>query len=54
MTPNEHYLAYVAGADLHDRRRFDAFLLGWLIQAADEHTLTAALEAAAADVNGAA
>jgi hypothetical protein len=53
-TPNEQYDAYVRGADANDRRRFDAFLLGYLLHAADETTRKDALEAAAADVNGAA
>jgi hypothetical protein len=47
MTPAEQYDAYTAGADLHDRRRFDAYLLGYLFHAADDETRKAALEAAA-------
>jgi hypothetical protein len=53
MTPAEQYDAYTAGADLNDRRRFDAYILGYLLHAADDETRKAALEAAAADVNGA-
>jgi hypothetical protein len=53
MTPNEQYDTYVRGADANDRRRFDAFLLGYLLHAVDPQVRTEALEAAAADVNGA-
>jgi hypothetical protein len=53
MSPNEQYESYTAGADLNDRRRFDAYILGYLLHAADDETRKAALEAAAADVNGA-
>lgn len=52
MTPNEQYDSYIAGADKYDRRNFDAHLIGWLLAAVDEETRTAALEAAAAMVNG--
>jgi hypothetical protein len=53
MSPAEQYDAYIAGADANDRRRFDAYLLGYLLHAADDVTRKDALEAAAADVNGA-
>ena len=52
MTPARQYEAYIAGADTNDRRRFDSYLLGYLLHAVDDETRTAALEAAAADVNG--
>lgn len=52
MTPMEQYDAFVRGADANDRRRFDSYLLGYLLHAADYETRKAALEAAAADVNG--
>jgi hypothetical protein len=54
MTPHEHYESFIRGADPHDRRQFDNYLLVWLLQAVSDSDRTAALEAAAADVNGAA
>lgn len=53
-SPLDRYDFYVRGADAHDRRRFDAYLLGYLLNAVDETTREAALVAAAAAVNGAA
>lgn len=53
MSAAEQYESYIRGADSNDRRRFDAYLLGYLLNAVEPHVLTEALEAAAADVNGA-
>lgn len=52
QTPIQQYDSYIAGADANDRRRFDSYLLGYLLNAADYETRKSALEAAAADVNG--
>jgi hypothetical protein len=53
MTTNlDLYNEYIKGADANDRRRFDSFLIGWLLSALDEDTARQALEAAAAQVNG--
>jgi hypothetical protein len=46
------YKAYTLGADINALHRFDSFLIGWLLSAVDEETARAALEAAAAQVNG--
>jgi hypothetical protein len=46
------YKAYTLGADINALHRFDSFLIGWLLSAVDEETAKAALEAAAAQVNG--
>ena len=52
-SPLETYAALLAALDPTDRRLFDAFLLNYLAHAVDDTLLRQALEAAAADVNGA-
>lgn len=51
MSNVDLYEPYVQGADANDRRRFDSFLIGFLLNSVDDETAHAALDAAAADVN---
>lgn len=46
------YDEFTRGADANDRRRFDSFLIGFLLNSVDEETARAALETAASHVNG--